>query len=447
MRIAVMGTGRVGLVTAVSFASCGRSVIGFDTHAELVESLRQGRAPFFEPGLDEQLRVELASGRLAFTASAAEALVEAEAVFVCVGRPLTSRGDRSSTAVELAAIEIARHAPDDVTVIVKSTSPPGTCERVGSTIRVAHPGLSFAIVSSPEFLREGYAMRDTLRPERIVVGADDPAAFDRVRELFEPMLRSGAILIETDPTSAELSKLAANSFLSTKISFANALAGLCEVIDADVRDVTRILGSDPRIGKEFLEPGLGYGGYCLPKDIATLEGVATSAGCSFDLLSAVRRVNDDALARTLRKIEDGVWNVEGKRIALLGLAFKAGTDDVRASPAIALARSLLEEGAEVVGSDPMACGTAKEQLPELRTMSDPYETAVGAQCLVVGTAWREYADLDPRRLRQDMAQALVIDAVNVLPAERWRREGFIHIPTGRRPERLAAVERPVSPGG
>jgi UDPglucose 6-dehydrogenase len=431
MRIAIIGTGRVGLVTGVSLASLGHDVVGVDANLETVELLQRGRCAFFEPGLQEALETQLAARRIRFTGSLPDALAHAGVVFVCVGRPATPNGDPSMTAVEAVARDVARHASNGVVVIVKSTVPPGTCERIERTMRLERPGLRFHVAASPEFLREGQALHDTLHPDRVVVGASDDRTFRLVRRVYDAMLSAGCVLIETDTRTAELAKLASNAFLATKISFANALAHLSELVGSDVNGVVEIMGADPRIGPSFLRAGIGYGGYCLPKDLASLRQLATRHGYAFDLLADVARVNDDAVRRVLTKLEDALWNLEGKRIALFGLAFKAGTDDVRSAPPLVLARMLLDARAEVIGCDPMAAETAKEELPEMRTLADPYEAAAGAHCVVISTEWPEFRDLDLGRLRGVMAYPVIVDGRNLLHPDLVRSAGFLYMGVGR----------------
>jgi len=402
VRIAVIGAGHVGLVTAASLSSVGHDVTCMDLDAAKVEALGSGRAPFHEPKLDELLGAGLEADRLRFSSSVADSVGDAQAVFVCVGRPPIGLGDKSLAAVEDAARQIARAAAQGVVIVVKSTVPPGTCGRIDTVVRRERPDLGFAVVSSPEFLREGHAVEDTLRPDRLVVGCESDRGRAVLRELYAPILAQGVRLIETDPRTAELSKLASNAFLATKISFANALARLSELVGADVGDATEIMGADPRIGAEFLRAGLGYGGYCLPKDVVTLERFADRQGYDFALLREVARINDASVDAVTSKVEEGVWNLEGKRIALLGLAFKAGTDDVRGAPALELGRRLVAEGAAVVGWDPMAGPAASAELQALEIATDPYAAAVGAHCAVICTDWPEIRELDLAHLASAM---------------------------------------------
>ena len=301
MRVAVVGTGHVGLVTAAAVASLGHHVVGMDLSAEKVAALQRAEVPFHEPGLIELLREGVASGRLRFTTSIPEAVGDAAIVFICVGRPPAGQGDRSLTAVEDVVRALARAAADGVVLVVKSTVPPGTTGRIEKVVRTERPDLDLVAVSSPEFLREGHAVEDTLEPDRLVVGCDDPRGLAALRELYEPVLAAGHPLIHTDPRTAELSKLASNAYLATKISFANSLARVAELSGADIEGVSEIMGADPRIGRAFLRAGMGYGGYCLPKDIVTLEKVSERLGYDFGILREAIRVNDETLGSTLHK--------------------------------------------------------------------------------------------------------------------------------------------------
>ena len=433
MRVAVVGTGHVGLVTAAALASLGHDVVGMDLSAEKVAALQRAEPPFHEPGLAELLRDGVASGRLRFTTSIPEAVGDAAVVFICVGRPPAGQGDRSLTAVEDVVRGLARAAADGVVLVVKSTVPPGTTGRIEKVVRGERPDLDLVAVSSPEFLREGHAVADTLEPDRLVVGCDDPRGAAALRELYAPVLAAGHPLIETDPRTAELSKLASNAYLATKISFANSLARVAELAGADVEGVSEIMGADPRIGPAFLRAGMGFGGYCLPKDIVTLEKVSERLGYDFGILREAVRVNDETLASTLRKVEEAVWNLEGKTVALFGLAFKPGTDDVRAAPALALAVVLRAEGARVTGYDPMAGDTAASADPDLTMLADPYAAAEGAHCVVLCTEWPEFRDLDLTRLGSTMAQRAIVDGRNLLDADAVVAAGFHYLSVGREP--------------
>ena len=434
MKLAVIGTGHVGLITGVALASLGHDVVGMDVSEDKVAILSRGDTPFHEPDLPQLLSQGLASGHLSFTTSVAEAVDGAQAVFICVGRPPVGQGDRSLTAVEDAAREVARSASDGVVLVVKSTVPPGTTGRIAKVVAQERPELSCSAVSSPEFLREGHAVQDTLDPDRLVVGADDVHGAQVMNEVYAPLLDRGVMLFRTDPRTAELSKLASNAFLATKVSFANALARVAELAGADADGVTAIMGADPRIGPAFLGAGMGYGGYCLPKDVVTLEKVADRLGYDFGILRETARINEEAVDAVVRKVEEAVWNLEGKTIALLGLAFKHGTDDVRGAPALALAHRLLDEGATVTGFDPMAGEAAGRELPVLQVATDAYAAAEGAHCVVVCTEWPEFLNLDPERLKAVMAQPAIVDGRNLLDTSAFSTAGFHVWPTGRAAE-------------
>jgi UDPglucose 6-dehydrogenase len=431
MRVGIVGVGHVGLVTAAALAELGHETIAMDLDRAKIEVLSAGKPPFHEPGLDDLLERQLDGGRLQFTTDPALAVRDADVLFICVGRPTTAAGDASLTAVEAVGRDVAQHASPGVVIAEKSTVPPGTADRLRLTIARERPGLSFSVVANPEFLREGHAVRDTLEPDRLVVGSDDESGFEALRRLYEPLVRRGVPLIETDVRTAELSKLASNAFLALKISFSNALARVAEATDADVVRISQVMGADPRIGPAFLRAGLGFGGYCLPKDTHTLYRIAERAGYDFGLLREVMLVNEESVAAVAAKVEEAVWNLEGKRIVLLGLAFKAGTDDVRGAPAIALARRFSNEGAVVVGHDPMAAAEARTMLPELETVEDVYDAVAGAHCVVICTEWREYRDLDLDRLRSVTAYPIVVDGRNVLDPVRAERAGLTYLSVGR----------------
>ena len=365
MRIGIIGTGHVGLVTGVALASLGHQVVATDVDQEKLRFLSSGKAPFFEPGLDELLGETLATGSLRFALDMAEAVRGSRVVFICVGRPPVGNGDRSVGAVEDAARSVAAAAQDDVVVVVKSTVPPGTTRRVAQVLASERPSLRFDAASSPEFLREGHAIADTLRPDRLVVGACGDLAVSVLRDLYAPIVASGSRWVETDPESAELSKLASNAFLALKVSFANALARVAERSGADVRDVTDIMGGDERIGARLPRRRPWIRWVLSPEDLATLERVASRGGYDFPMLREAERIDEEALEAVIRMVEEAVWNLEGKRIAMLGVAFKAGVDDVRASPALALARRLMDEGAIVTAFDPRASELAATALPGL----------------------------------------------------------------------------------
>jgi UDPglucose 6-dehydrogenase len=439
MKVVVIGVGHVGLVTSAALAELGHDVTAVDLDTAKIELLRSGKIPFHEPELDDLVARQSDAGRLSFTAEPSEAVPDAAVLFICVGRPTTATGDASLTAVEAVGRDVAQYAKSGVAVAEKSTVPPGTADRLRLTIGRERPGLTFSVVANPEFLREGHAVRDTLNPDRIVVGADDASGFEAMRELYRPLTERGIPLIETDCRTAELSKLASNAFLATKVSFANAMARVAELTGADVVRIAEVMGADPRIGPDFLQAGLGFGGYCLPKDTHTLERIAQRAGYEFGLLREVMLVNENAITAVAAKVEEAVWNLEGKRIALLGLSFKAGTDDVRTAPALALARRFADAGAIVVGHDPMAAAEARAAVPELEIAEDAYEAVTGAHCIVICTGWSEYGQLDLDRVRALAAYPIVVDGRNVLDPDRAEAAGLTYLPVGR-PARRGEVD-------
>lgn len=435
MKLVVVGTGHVGLVTAATLAAIGHDVVGLDEDEEKIALLIRGSSPFFEPGLEELVRAGVRDGRLAFGTDTGEALDGAEAVFICVGTPARVDGDANLVAIERVGRDISQHLTGSIVVVEKSTVPAGTAERLWQTIRLQRPDLAdgIEVVSNPEFLSEGQAVEDSLRPQRLLIGARTERGFAVMRRVYEPLIRDGVRVIETDIQTAEIAKHACNAFLATKISYANALARLCERAGADVTAVVEVMGSDPRIGRAFLNAGLGYGGFCFPKDILAFERVAARLGYDFALLREVQRINDEAVAAAFDKVKDALWSLEGKRVALLGLAFKPGTDDVRFSPALALARRLIDEDATVVGYDPEAGGNAKSEVPGLEIAPSAYDAIAGAHCMVVCTEWDEFGSIDLDRARQLLSYPIVVDARNVYEPERMTRSGFIYHGTGRTP--------------
>ncbi|HEX2057797.1 MAG TPA: UDP-glucose/GDP-mannose dehydrogenase family protein [Actinomycetota bacterium] len=433
MKIGVIGTGHVGLVTCASLAKVGHDVVGSDVDSAKIATLLEGRTPFFEPGLDELLTEQIGEGRLGFTDRSEEAVVDADVVFICVGTPPRESGEANLVAVEQSVIDVAQKARRPAVVVEKSTVPAGTAQRLHRTLQQVRPSSLEAIdlASNPEFLREGKAIEDSLHPDRILVGAESERAFEAMREVYRPWIDKGYRFIETDLATAELAKHACNAFLALKISFANALARLCERAGADVTDVADIMGTDDRIGRAFLNAGLGYGGYCFPKDLLAFERLAHGLGYDFPLLREVARINEEALDAAADKVVDALWNLEDKRIALLGLSFKPGTDDLRFAPALGLAQRLLARGATVVGYDPVASKEAKAELPELEIAADPYGAADGAHCVVLCTEWDEFAALDLAKLKEALARPVFVDGRNVFDPDVMAQHGFVYYATGR----------------
>jgi UDPglucose 6-dehydrogenase len=431
MKVAVIGAGYVGLTTAACFAHLGHDVLCADVDAERVARLKKGEVPILELGLPELIKEGLASNRLQFVVGAATAAQTAEIVFLCVQTPQGADGSADLSFVEAVAREIARVLPPNTVVVNKSTVPVGSTrfvQRVLSEAGARAEGVTVA--SNPEFLREGQAVRDFLNPDRIVIGCEDPESAVRVSDLYK---RVDAPVLVTDPASAEMIKYASNAFLATKVSFINAIANLCEAVDADAREVAIGMGYDTRIGFQFLNPGPGYGGSCFPKDVAALLHISASAGYEFDLLAGVVEVNESQHERMIDKIRRAVGgNLADVTIALLGLTFKADTDDLRDSPAIFVARRLLEEGAVVRAFDPGAGDRPRALVPGIELCADAYDAAAGADAIALLTEWDQFRWLDFDRLRDAMRGDAIIDARNLLDPAAMRRRGFAYQGVGRR---------------
>jgi len=430
MKVVIVGVGHVGLIQAATLAKAGHDVVGLDDDDRKMELLLQGRAPFYEPGLQELMDEVISSGKLTFTKDPSKAVPGADIAFICVGTPSRPDGEANLLAVERAAETVGRSADGDLVIVQKSTVPVQTADRVKVMLR-STSSHDFQLVSNPEFLKEGSAVEDSLHPDRILVGSDDPKAHKVMRKLYEPFLTGDVQYHATDVRTAELAKHACNAFLALKISFANGLARVCEAAGADVVSVADIMGTDPRIGRAFLNAGLGYGGYCFPKDVAAFKAQAARLGYDFALLEEVMNINRQALDSAFAKVKDAVWNLEEKRIVMLGLSFKPGTDDVRESPALYLADMLIKAGATVIGFDPQANDEAKIELPSIEVSDDPYAAAEGAHCVVVATDWPEFKDLDLPRLKGVMTHPIIVDARNLLDPEAVADAGFTYIPTGR----------------
>ncbi len=426
-RVAVIGAGYVGLPTAATLAHFGHTVVLAEREPSRLSALRAGRMPIVEVGLDELVASSVASGQLSFTDSAVEAAAGAEFVFLCVPTPQSADGSADLSFVESAAKEIGSHLRAGAIVVNKSTVPVGSATMVEQVI--GRPDVS--VVSNPEFLREGTAVRDSLTPDRIVVGADDAGAAARVGELFAS---TSAPLIVTDATTSETIKYASNAFLATKLSFVNALAGLCEEVGADARDVLLGLGYDKRIGFEFLRPGPGWGGSCLPKDTRALLHIAGEVGYDFSLLAGAIASNDEQLARVVSKVENACGgDVDGATVAVWGLTFKANTDDRRDSPSLQITHRLVTLGATVKAFDPTVDPRAAvpDDLRGLDLRTDPYDAATRARVLVVLTEWDEFRWLDFSRVLALMDEPNIVDARNLLDPAAVRRLGFRYTGVGR----------------
>jgi UDPglucose 6-dehydrogenase len=428
-RIAVIGSGYVGLTTGACLASLGHRVVCADVDPAKVARLSAGEVSILEPGLPELVAQGLAAGRLQFMVGAAAAVTEAEVVFLCVPTPMGNGGGADLSAVEAVATEVRSLLPPGCVVVNKSTVPVGTAARTAELLGRS----DVAVVSNPEFLREGSAVRDFLNPDRIVVGCDAQDAAERVAALYAKL---GAPTVLTDAASAEMVKYAANCFLAMKLSYVNAIAELCERSGADVLDVTEGIGYDRRIGQAFLQAGPGWGGSCLPKDTHALLQVCAAADFDFPLLQASLDTNTRQQHRMVDKVRDAVGgSLAGQRVGLLGLTFKAGTDDLRDSPALTVAALLAAEGADLIGYDPAVPAAVAGMTDDLQVTDDPLKVASGAAALVVLTEWPEFRLLDWARLAELVEHRIVIDTRNLLDADVLRRVGFEVRGIGRRPSR------------
>ncbi|MFA5891017.1 MAG: UDP-glucose/GDP-mannose dehydrogenase family protein [Actinomycetota bacterium] len=428
MRIAIVGTGYVGLVTGASFADLGHEVACVDIDVEKVAKLRGGEVPFYEPGLEEVVARGLESGRLSFTTDLGEAMAGAQFVFICVQTPPAEDGSADLSRVEAVAAGVARHIRSYVVVVNKSTVPIGSSRIVERIIAQQLPeSVEFDIASNPEFLREGSAVFDFLHPDRVVIGTASERAAGALTELYRPL---GAPLIVTDSATAEMIKYASNTFLATKISFINAIANICDVVGADVKDVALGMGYDARIGFEFLKPGPGFGGSCLPKDSRALIKLAEGGGYDFHLLRGVLEVNEAQHRVIAAKVERLAGGIHGKTVAVWGLSFKPNTDDVRDSPAIEVVRLLVERGAHVRAYDPVVGDAAYESLG-IERAPGPIEAAEHAHVVLVLTEWNEFRWLDFPRLRDVMERPAVVDARNLLDPHLLRQMGFTYEGVGR----------------
>ncbi len=433
MRLTMIGAGYVGLVSGACFADFGHVVTCVDNNEDRIRSLKAGKMPIYEPGLDRIVESNAGADRLRFTTDLASSVAEAEAVFIAVGTP-SRRGDGHAdlTYVHAAARLIAK-ALDGFTVIVtKSTVPVGTGDEIEAIIREERPDADFAVVSNPEFLREGAAIDDFKRPNRIVVGTTDPRGREVMQEVYRPLYLNQAPLLFTDRRTAELVKYASNAFLATKITFINEIADLCEKVGADIQDVARGIGLDNRIGPKFLHPGPGFGGSCFPKDTLALIRTAEEAGASLRIVSAVNAINETRKANMAQRVIEALGgSVEGRTVAVLGLTFKPNTDDMREAPSLSLIPPLQEAGARVRAYDPQGMAFADPLLPGVMFAKDAYDCATGADALVIVTEWESFRALDFPRIKSVMKQPLLIDFRNIYPPAEVHAHGFTYRSVGR----------------
>jgi UDPglucose 6-dehydrogenase len=433
MRVAMIGTGYVGLVSGVCFSDFGHEVVCVDKMADKIEKLKAGIVPIYEPGLDALMAKNVAAGRLTFTTDLAAAVAGADAVFIGVGTP-TRRGDGHAdlSYVYAAAEEIGRALDHYAVVVVKSTVPVGTNREVARVVRAANPGLDFDVASNPEFLREGAAIEDFMRPDRVVVGVENDRAREVMRALYRPLSLRETPMIFTSLESAELIKYAANAFLATKITFINEMADLCEKVGGNVQDVAKGMGLDGRIGGKFLHAGPGYGGSCFPKDTLALTRTGQQYGAPIRIVETVVAVNDERKRRMVDKIAAALdHKLAGKRIAVFGVTFKPDTDDMRDAPALTIVPALIGAGAAVIACDPQGRHEGQAMLPGVSWVEDPYEAAAGADAVVILTEWNMFRGLDLRRLRGAMAGDALVDLRNVYPVGEPREAGLRHLSIGR----------------
>jgi UDPglucose 6-dehydrogenase len=449
VRLTVIGCGYVGLVTGACLAAAGHEVHCTDIDEKRIDQLKAGKAPIYEEHLEEVLKRAAAEKKIFYTSNAGEAIRAGEVIFICVGTPPKETGEADLSAIDHVARQIATEARTSKLVVEKSTVPALTGVQLQKALAAysRNGDLKFEVASNPEFLREGTAVGDFFHPDRIVVGVENEKCASTMREIYNPILQkkfhcpvhagkcpdgcSGELLITTI-NSAELIKHASNSFLALKISYANVISDLCERIGADVEEVTRAMGLDPRIGTQFLKAGLGFGGFCFPKDIQAFIHLSSQMGVEFDMLKAAERVNKQRIDRFFEKVHKALWVIKGKKVAVLGLAFKANTDDIRFAPALDVIRRLLDEGAEVHASDPEAISRTKPLLPAVNYHDDPYEALKGVDAALVCTEWKVFRELDWDKAGHTMARRLVIDGRNLYSPKKMHDLGFDYHSFGRR---------------
>ena len=448
MRISVIGTGYVGLVTGACLAEIGHEVVCTDSDAEKIKTLELGGIPIYEPGLENVIPKARKLNRLSFRANPADAVKAGDAIFICVGTPPLPNGDADLSAIDHVARMIATESDSPKLVVEKSTVPARTGQELKRALSVyaRKSHVSFHVASNPEFLREGTAVEDFLHPDRIVVGVESESAERQLKEIYQPVLDrkfNCPVHVNSCPegpapqwlvttiNSAELIKHASNSFLALKISYANMVADLAEKLGADINEVVRAMGLDPRIGRSFLSAGLGFGGFCLPKDLQAFVHLAERSGVDFSMLREVEKINKQRIDRCIEKLRSALWVVRGKQVAVLGLAFKPNTDDIRFAPAIDLVNRLISEGAHVRAYDPQAMERARATLPQIEYANSAYEAATDAEAVLVATEWDEFRKLDWARIRDVMARPLIIDGRNLLSPGEIRKLGFEYRAFGR----------------
>ncbi len=429
MKLTIIGTGYVGLVTGTCFAEVGHHVICVDSDAKKVEMLKRGGIPIYEPGLEELVKKNVAAGRLSFTNSTAEGVEKSDVIFIAVPTPPQPDGSVDLSYIERVARDIAGAMTSYKIIVDKSTVPVKTGDKVAETIsRYCKTKVEFDVLSNPEFLREGFAVDDLMKPDRIVVGVRSQRPVAAMKEVYAPF---NAPIIITDINSAELIKHASNSFLALKISYINAVAILCEAAGANVQEVAIGMGLDDRIGRRFLNAGIGFGGSCFPKDLSAFIKISEQVGYDFRLLKEVQNINAEQMERFIKKITETLWVLKDKKIAVLGLAFKQNTDDVRSSPAIDLCQRMLKEGATLRVHDPKAMDKARAVLPNVTFVDDMNDVAQGCDAIVVATEWDEFKKLDLERSRKALSAPIMFDGRNLFDPQEMEKLGWIYKSIGR----------------
>ncbi len=434
MKIAIIGTGYVGLTTVTCLADLGHQVICVDNDSKKIDQLKQGKSPIFEPGLEELIAKNMAAGRLSFTKEIDPVVKESEVIFICVNTPPKEDGHADLKYVERVAREIAQAINGDYKVIAdKSTVPIKTAEKVKETImRYSINEAKFDVVSNPEFLKEGTAVKDTMEPDRIVIGVDSEKAKEKMLEVYQPLIaKTNSPVKIVSVRSAELIKHGANTFLAAKISFANLIAQTCEEAGADALEVLEAIGLDERIGRQFLNPGIGFGGSCFPKDIAAYKKTLEVLGIDNSLVEAIEKINNEAIEKFLNKIEKKLWVIDNKEIAVLGLAFKPNTDDIRNAPALKLIKKLKNDGANIQAYDPQAIENTKKEIPDIKYFDNPYDAIKGTEALVICTEWDEFKKLDLAKIKSLMATPIIFDGRNIFDPAKMKELGFRYYGVGR----------------
>ncbi|MBI3251726.1 MAG: UDP-glucose/GDP-mannose dehydrogenase family protein [Candidatus Omnitrophica bacterium] len=429
MKITVVGSGYVGLVSGACFANLGNEVTCVDIDAKKIALLKKGVTPIYEPGLEELVRHNLKEKNLSFTTDLKGAVRRTDVIFIAVGTPPRPNGEADLSFVEDVARTIAKDLRGYKLIVEKSTVPVQTGERLAQTLRhTVKKGADFDVASNPEFLREGSAVRDFMNPDRIILGVESKKAERILRELYAPLK---APIVVTDINSAEIIKHASNSFLATKISFINAIANVCDAAKADVEQVAIGIGLDRRIGRGFLDAGIGFGGFCFPKDLAAFIRISEKLGYDFELLRAVERINENQKKVFLKKVEEALWNVSSKTIGVLGLSFKPNTDDMRYAPSVEIIAALQAQGARVKAFDPHAMPKAKGLLRNVEFCKDSYSVSKGSDCLLILTEWDEFKELDLARVKKALRQPIVVDGRNIYDPKKMRKLGFKYFSMGR----------------